>query len=92
MKRPWKRGGQSERENDESESAKRSRRTGRKSPWIRPKLRSRSEGGRKMSQYLPHPYPPPTGHMTPAQGENMYVVWTGEGKPVTVIKAKRASR
>ena len=52
----------------------------------RRRRRSRSQR-RSRSPAMSHHYlsQPPT-----PQGENMYVVWTGDGKPVTVIKAKRA--
>ena len=50
--------------------------------------RSQRRLDRSRSLTMSHHY---VAHPQTPQGENMYVVWTGDGKPVTVIKAKRAS-
>ena len=78
MKRPRSRETSAERE--KNVSAKRRRRRSRSQRGVR---RSQARSSAMSHHYMSQPPTP--------QGENMYVVWTGDGKPVTVIKAKRAS-
>ena len=81
MKRPRSR--QTSAEREKNVSAKRRRRRSRSQRRSQPRSRPES-GSLAMSHHFVSQPPTP-------QGENMYVVWTGDGKPVTVIKAKRAS-